>query len=66
VSRFINKYMVIKELGRGSFGEVYLVRNEESEKLYAMKSVSKYDSDTTTLTLPRRQPYIQLLVSCID
>lgn len=39
--RFINKYMVLKELGRGSFGEVYLCKNEETERLFAMKSITK-------------------------
>jgi serine/threonine protein kinase len=39
--RCINKYLIIRELGRGSFGGVYLVRDEETDKLYAMKVISK-------------------------
>jgi serine/threonine protein kinase len=39
--RFINKYLIIRELGRGSFGGVYLVRDEEMDKYYAMKMISK-------------------------
>jgi serine/threonine protein kinase len=39
--RCINKYLIIRELGRGSFGGVYLVRDEETDKLHAMKVISK-------------------------
>lgn len=30
---------IIKELGRGSFGKVQLVRKKSDQKLYAVKSV---------------------------
>lgn len=30
---------IIKELGRGSFGKVQLVRKKSDQKLYAIKSV---------------------------
>ncbi len=33
----IGKYGVIREIGRGSFAVVYLVRNTESKHIYAMK-----------------------------
>jgi serine/threonine protein kinase len=31
----------LRKLGRGSFGDVYLVRHKISGKLYAMKTLSK-------------------------
>ena len=36
-----NKYEVLKELGRGSFGIVYKIKNKQDGKLYAMKRVTK-------------------------
>ncbi|RYH24737.1 cyclic nucleotide-binding domain-containing protein [archaeon] len=40
-SRVINKYIVERELGKGSFGEVYLCRDIETNKEYAMKQISR-------------------------
>lgn len=39
--KFINKYIILKEIGRGAFGFVYLCKNEEDGQLYAMKSIAK-------------------------
>lgn len=39
--RFINKYKLIKELGKGSFGSVYQVRDEVSKEMCAMKAVNR-------------------------
>ena len=38
----INQYLVIKDIGKGSFGKVKLALNSEEEnKAYAMKQLSK-------------------------
>jgi CRP-like cAMP-binding protein/predicted Ser/Thr protein kinase len=39
--RLINKYVVEKELGKGSFGEVYLCRDQDTDKYYAMKMINR-------------------------
>jgi CRP-like cAMP-binding protein len=39
--KFINKYIILREIGRGAFGFVYLCKSEEDGQLYAMKSISK-------------------------
>ncbi|XP_064626393.1 rho-associated protein kinase 2-like isoform X3 [Lineus longissimus] len=36
-------YNVIKVIGRGAFGEVQLVRNKSTKKVYAMKLLSKFE-----------------------
>jgi serine/threonine protein kinase len=37
----IEDFLVIKILGKGTFGKVYLVSNKNNGKLYAMKSIRK-------------------------
>ena len=37
----INEYIILKELGRGTFGFVYLVQNEINKKKYALKIINK-------------------------
>lgn len=39
--KVINKYIIKRELGRGSYGYVYLCQSEEDGQLYAMKTISK-------------------------
>lgn len=36
-------YTVIKTIGRGAFGEVQLVRHKSTQKVYAMKLLSKFE-----------------------
>lgn len=38
----VNKYLVVKELGKGATGEVYMVRDEETGQPYAMKVTNRY------------------------
>ena len=38
----MNKYLVVKELGKGATGEVYMVRDEETGQPYAMKVTNRY------------------------
>lgn len=38
-----NDYLVLKTIGRGAFGKVQLVRHRETKKLFAMKTLSKYE-----------------------
>jgi hypothetical protein len=40
-SRVINKYIVEKEIGRGSFGDVYLCTDQETKGQYAMKTINR-------------------------
>ena len=37
----IKDFRIIKSIGEGAFGEVYLVKNFFSEKLYALKCIDK-------------------------
>jgi len=37
-------FIPIKKLGRGSFGDVYLVRKKDTGDLFAMKTLSKRNS----------------------
>lgn len=43
-SRVVNKYIVEKELGKGSFGEVYLCKDQETGEQYAMKMIARPQS----------------------
>lgn len=43
-SRVVNKYIVEKELGKGSFGDVYLCRDQETNNNYAMKMINRPQS----------------------
>lgn len=36
-------FTLIKVIGRGSFGEVQLVRHNSTQKVYAMKLLSKFE-----------------------
>ncbi len=38
-------YKIIKELGAGGFGKVYLAKEEISERLVAIKAMKKSDKD---------------------
>ncbi|XP_066019046.1 rho-associated protein kinase 1-like [Pocillopora verrucosa] len=38
----VRDFKVVKVIGRGAFGEVQLVRHESSQKIYAMKLLSKF------------------------
>jgi len=38
----VNSFEVIRVLGEGSFGKVFLVRHKQSRIEYAMKKYSKY------------------------
>ena len=42
-SNEINKqgFKILKVIGRGSFGKVYLVQKKDNDKLYAMKTLKK-------------------------
>lgn len=42
-SSMINKqdFHILKVIGRGSFGKVYLVKKKDNDKLYAMKTLKK-------------------------
>lgn len=42
-SSSINKqdFKILKVIGRGSFGKVYLVQKKDNDRLYAMKTLKK-------------------------
>ena len=42
----MNKYRIIKLLGSGSFGKVYLVKNILTNKEYALKRISYSDKNS--------------------
>ena len=37
----LDDFKILKVLGRGSFGKVYLVQSAENDQLYAMKALRK-------------------------
>lgn len=37
----IDDFKTIKNVGEGAFGEVYLVKKNDSDKVYALKSIDK-------------------------
>jgi serine/threonine protein kinase len=39
----MDDFMLIKVIGRGAFGEVQLVRHKSTQKVYAMKLLSKFE-----------------------
>ena len=41
-------FRLIKVIGRGAFGEVQLVRQKSTKKVYAMKLLSKYEMVSRT------------------
>eukprot|EP00210_Caulerpa_lentillifera_P005125 g4897.t1 len=41
---FVNQYLIIKDLGEGSFGKVKMVLNIEDNYLYALKAISKFQT----------------------
>ena len=42
VSKFkFEDYKIIKHIGRGTFGKVYLVKNVQTGQFFAMKSIRK-------------------------
>jgi predicted Ser/Thr protein kinase len=43
-SRVVNKYIVERELGKGSFGDVYLCKDQETGEQYAMKMINRPQS----------------------
>lgn len=40
-TRIINKYVIVNQIGKGSYGEVFLCRDEETSELYAMKVIHR-------------------------
>lgn len=44
----LGKYMCIKQVGKGAFGTVFLAKNEEDGKMYAIKSMDKKQIDRST------------------
>lgn len=42
VSKFkLEDYKIVRHVGRGTFGKVYLVKNTHTNKYFAMKSIRK-------------------------
>lgn len=75
-SKIINKYLIVKELGKGAFGEVFLVQDEESEtkQKHAMKVISRPRNDEISDSIRReialmktlRHPNVVRLHEVID
>jgi serine/threonine protein kinase/CRP-like cAMP-binding protein len=49
--RYINNYHILGELGKGSYGCVYLVRNEDTGKDYAMKTLLRSTNKWKNLSI---------------
>lgn len=45
----LGKYILIKEIGKGQFGTVYVAQSEEDGKQYAVKCVQKSLIDSNTM-----------------
>eukprot|EP01035_Chromulina_nebulosa_P018133 gene18133-23787_t len=54
-SRLINKYLILKELGKGSFGEVFLCQDEETNVKYAMKVINRSANNDDITAAIRRE-----------
>ena len=59
----IREYQIIKELGEGAFGSVYLVQKENTNKFYALKTLNKEFMQKMKKT---EEPMIEknILLSC--
>ena len=53
---FVNQYLVVKYLGRGACGKVFLCLNVHDSRLYAMKAVRKADLQTSRNQANKRNP----------
>jgi len=53
---FVNQYLVVKYLGRGACGKVFLCLNVNDSRLYAMKAVRKADLQTSRNQANKRNP----------
>ena len=74
----INDFIIEKELGKGTFGSVYLVRRKEDNQIYALKTVtfdklnkreqenSLNDKDLINNAYPRIRVGINLLFRLIN
>ena len=40
----LKDFEVLKELGEGQFGTVYLVTSKDKKRFYALKCISKYET----------------------
>ena len=57
----IEDFQIIKVIGRGSFGKVYLVQKKDDNKIYAMKALKKdmvLRKGQTTNTRGKSNPFI--------
>lgn len=50
-------FTLIKVIGRGAFGEVQLVRHKSTQKVYAMKLLSKFEMVRLALFFYRARPF---------
>lgn len=53
---FVNQYLVVKYLGRGACGKVFLCLNVHDFQLYAMKAVRKADLQSSRSQANKRNP----------